>query len=340
MTKYQNRRWTFYILLIWTMLSLVSLILVPETFHPVLLARKAASLRKRTNNDNYYSASERANASKSIARTIQYSLYRPFQLLFLEPMCLCLCIYSALLLGILYLFFGAFPLVFRVNHGFELWQTGLTFLGLMVGMLIGLSSSPIWHRNHLRLVEQARMNSKADQLTPDPEFRLPPAIAGALCIPIGIFVSLLLLWTTIWYECTTTSNYFLQWFGWTTYSSIHWIVPIIGSTFFGIGLVFHHSFPCETCTDEESFFLVFSCIFTFLVDAYPIYTASALAANTFTRCLFAAAFPLFGEQSTALSRVLQSTELTSSVYNKLDFQWASTLLAMLTCGHDAISVGV
>ena len=44
-------------------------------------------------------------------------------------------------------------------------------------------------------------------------------------------------------------------------------------------------------------FLAFSGIFTFLVDAYPLYAASALAANTFARCMFAASFPLFGDQS-------------------------------------------
>jgi len=61
--------------------------------------------------------------------------------------------------------------------------------------------------------------------------------------------------------------------------------------------------------------LVFSGVWTFLVDAYPAYAASALAANTFTRCksyctpdvlfyfilnqlgMFAGAFPLFGNQS-------------------------------------------
>ena len=43
--------------------------------------------------------------------------------------------------------------------------------------------------------------------------------------------------------------------------------------------------------------LVFSGIFTFLVDAYPLYAASALAANSFARSSFAAAFPLFGPAS-------------------------------------------
>jgi hypothetical protein len=112
---------------------LVATFSIPETYHPVLLARKAAALRKSTGNDNYYSASERANTARSIPQTILRSLYRPFQLLFLEPMCTCLCLYSALLLGILYLFFGAFPLVFSTNHNFKEWQIGLTFLGLIVG---------------------------------------------------------------------------------------------------------------------------------------------------------------------------------------------------------------
>lgn len=43
--------------------------------------------------------------------------------------------------------------------------------------------------------------------------------------------------------------------------------------------------------------LVFSGVFTFLVDAYPLFAASALAANSFARSSFAAAFPLFGVQS-------------------------------------------
>lgn len=42
---------------------------------------------------------------------------------------------------------------------------------------------------------------------------------------------------------------------------------------------------------------VYSGIFTFLVDAYPTYAASALAANSFTRSTFGAIFPLFGIQS-------------------------------------------
>ena len=46
--------------------------------------------------------------------------------------------------------------------------------------------------------------------------------------------------------------------------------------------------------------LVYSGIFTFLVDAYPTYSASALAANSFMRSSFGGIFPLFGIQSKSI----------------------------------------
>jgi MFS family permease len=216
--QFTSWRWSFYVLIIWAFLNLIGVILVPETYHPVLLARKAAALRQSTGDSNYHSASELALGQKSVPKVILHSLYRPFQLLFLEPMCCLLCIYTALILGILYLFFGAFPLVFGTNHGFVLWQTGLSFLGLMVGTLLAALTNPLWHKNYLRLVENSKKDLAEDEKPgkPDPEFRLPPAILGGVFIPISLF-----------------------WFGWTTYSSVHWIVPIIASVFFGWGCVLY-----------------------------------------------------------------------------------------------------
>jgi len=187
-------------------------------------------------------------------------------------MCLNLCILSAILLGILYLFFGAFPLVFENNHGFTISQTGLTFLGLFVGMVLGISSDPLWRRNYARLVHQLEAQG-GEPGGSEPEFRLPPTIYGAFLVPIGLFG-----------------------FGWTTYPWVHWIVPLIFSAIFSTGVIW-----------------VYSGVFTFLVDCYPLYAASALAANSFARSSFGAAFPLFGVQ----------------MYNNLGYQWATSLLAFL-----------
>ena len=41
----------------------------------------------------------------------------------------------------------AFALIFENNHGFNQWQTGLTFLGIFVGMVTGVNCDPLWRRN-------------------------------------------------------------------------------------------------------------------------------------------------------------------------------------------------
>ena len=83
--------------------------------------------------------------------------------------------------------------------------------------------------------------------------------------------------------------------------------------------------------------LVFSGVFTFLVDAYPLYAASALGANSFARSTFAAAFPLFGIASKlytktryCLSKASQANQRIRLVYNNLGYQWATSLLAFLS----------
>ncbi|RYP12107.1 hypothetical protein DL765_007476 [Monosporascus sp. GIB2] len=207
-----------------------------DILYPVKLREKARALRKDTGDDRWKAPMEKS--TKSIARKVGLSLLRPFQLLIFEPMCLLLCVFSAILLGVLYLFFGAFGVIFGDNYGFNLWQTGLSFLGIFVGMIVCSATDPLWRLVHARLIQ--RNNG-----VPEPEFRLPPAIAGAVLVPIGLF-----------------------WFAWTTYPHVHWIMPIIGSGIFGAGTL-----------------LVFTGIFTFLVDAYPLYAASALAANSFVRRL-------------------------------------------------------
>ncbi|KAK4111287.1 MFS general substrate transporter [Canariomyces notabilis] len=268
---YTHWRWTHYVLLIWAGVLLLSIALfVPETYHPILLKRKAQRLRRETGDDRWRAPIEKS--TKSVWRTVAYSLLRPFQILIFEPMALILNVYTAMLLGMLYLFFGAFPLIFTTNHGFNLWQVGLTFMGLLVAMVIACLSTPLWNRIRERLVERRRKETGI--LKDEPEDQLPQVIVGAPLITGGLF-----------------------WFGFTTYPEVHWIVPIIGSGVFGLGMSF-----------------AFTGIFTFLVDAYPRYAASALASNALVRCSFAAAFPLFGVQ----------------MYEGLGFQWATGLLAFIT----------
>lgn len=176
---------------------------------PILLRNKARRLRKETGDDRWLAPTEKVK--KSVSQAVGRSLLRPFQLLFFEPMCLNLCLFSAILLGILYLFFGAFPLVFGNNHGFNAWQIGLSFLGIFAGMVIGVCTDPLWHSIRDKLVRKLEAETGVKGAS-EPEFRLPPAIMGSFLVPAGIFM-----------------------FGWSTYPWVHWIVPIIGSCLFAIG---------------------------------------------------------------------------------------------------------
>ncbi len=165
------------------MLALIAAF-VPETYHPVLLRRKAIKLREETGEQRWKAPIE--VMQRSITQTITRSCYRPFLLLTLEPMCLNLCIFSAILLGVLYLFFGAFELVFQVNHNFKLWQIGMTFTGLLIGQLVAIATDPFWNSNYLRLIANREKDTGVAGGS-EPEYRLPPAIAGGVFVPIGLF---------------------------------------------------------------------------------------------------------------------------------------------------------
>jgi DHA1 family multidrug resistance protein-like MFS transporter len=69
----------------------------------------------------------------------------------------------------------------------------------------------------------------------------------------------------------------LFWFGWSGYNGqTHWIVPVLSGLFIGFGI-----------------FSIFLSLLNYIVDAYLMFAASAIAANTFMRSLFGGVFPLF-----------------------------------------------
>ncbi|KAH9979930.1 major facilitator superfamily domain-containing protein [Lactifluus volemus] len=193
-------RWTYYFLITWSFVQTIALIcFVPETYVPVILKRKAQRLRETTGNQHYYAPLEREYIS--LGHAVLLSCYRPFQLILFDRMALLIDVWNAFILGIQYLAFEAFPIIFMEKHGFNLQMTGLTFLGIAIGFFIGLATTPYWNgRNH------------GD---PPPEFRLVMGQAGAVLVSVSLF-----------------------WLAFTTYSHVHWIAPIIASVPFGTGTYF------------------------------------------------------------------------------------------------------
>ncbi|CBF80125.1 uncharacterized protein ANIA_07796 [Aspergillus nidulans FGSC A4] len=199
---------------------------------------------------------------------VRHHALPPFLFLFAEPITSFSAIYNGFLYGLVYLFNEAFPLVFGGphGHGFNIGQQGLCFLGMAVGPLVAFALSPLQERYYLRRVAENKGRAV-------PEARMWMARGGSLLIPLSLF-----------------------WFGWTSYSSVHWIVPIIASSFFGAGL-----------------YIVILSILNYVVDGYQTYSASALAGVILVRNIVGAGFPLFATQ----------------MYERLGYEWASSLLGFI-----------
>ncbi|KAL6306779.1 major facilitator superfamily domain-containing protein [Sparassis latifolia] len=200
-------RWTYRVLLMWQFVEIILLLLlIPETYEPLLLKSKARRMRKETGNDKYYAPLDRRE--QSIFNAILFSCYTPFQLILFDRMALALDTWNALILGILYLAFQAFPIIFEDLHGFNCQETGLSFLGIGVGMFAALATQPLWNRFHRN--QTIKYNGP-----PPPETRLVMGQWGGILAPIGLF-----------------------WLAFTTYKHVFWIAPIIASVPFGAGVYF------------------------------------------------------------------------------------------------------
>ncbi|KAF8890945.1 major facilitator superfamily domain-containing protein [Infundibulicybe gibba] len=200
-------RWTYRVQLIWIFGQIIALLIfVPETYVPVLRQRKAHRMRKSTGVSSYWAPLDLEE--KNLVRAIAISCYKPFQLIFFDRMALLLNLWNSLILGILYLAFQAFPVIFMTGHGFNIQSTGMSFLGIGLGMILAISSQPYWNRLFKREAEKNGGSAP-------PETRLIMGQLGGVLVPIGLF-----------------------WLAFTTFPAVHWIVPIVASVPFGTGIYF------------------------------------------------------------------------------------------------------
>lgn len=204
--QHMNYRWTFYIMAIWSgVMCVLVFVFVPETYEPVLLRKKAERLRKTTGDGRWYAPIEKSEISLFLS--IVLSSKRPILLIFKDNMTMVLCFFSGFTLAIVYMFFVAFPYIFRTVYGFNLEEQGISFLGLILGLgLTALISPPIVAHYHEKLIARNKCYKT--------EYRFLPLMVGVFVVPIGLFI-----------------------IAWTSSPRCHWIAPIIGSFIYGMGTI-------------------------------------------------------------------------------------------------------
>ncbi|KAF7426593.1 hypothetical protein PC9H_008962 [Pleurotus ostreatus] len=111
-----------------------------------------------------------------------------------------------------------------------------------------------------------------------PEYRLPSMVPGTLLLPAGLLIN-----------------------SWAAQNHVHWIVPDIGTTLIGAGII-----------------LNFQSVQIYVVDTFSLHAASALTAVSFLRSVAGFGFPLFAPE----------------MYKALGFGKGDTILAAV-----AIAIG-
>ncbi len=217
------------------------------------------------------------------------ALWRPIRFLLFSPRITLLNLAVAFAFGLSFLLLTTFPVVFQEQYGFSTGTAGLSYLGMGAGMLIAVI---IFSSISDQLLAWHQRRGKHE-----PENRLALMAVFAPTIPVGCF-----------------------WYGWAVDKGTHWIVPIIGTSFVGVGSMF------VMVTSTPSYYLCMSVVIMDLLTAYqmpvqlylidalgPEAAASGLASNTILRSIAGALLPLAGRP----------------LYDSLGMGWGNSLLGFL-----------
>ncbi|KAI0912399.1 major facilitator superfamily domain-containing protein [Ustulina deusta] len=186
LSQAQGWRWVFWLLAIVSGVAVILVFLVlSESYEPVLLRQKANRI-KRENRSADVNAGQALNQDSR--KVFIQSITRPTKLLFLTPNVALFSLYTGVVFGYLYLLFTTITEVYETTYHFSQGATGLVYIGIGVGALIGISGFGALSDKIQNLLI-ARNNGQAE-----PEFRLPPLIPGSVLIPIvgcGMIATLL-----------------------------------------------------------------------------------------------------------------------------------------------------
>ncbi|KAK0568983.1 hypothetical protein OC861_001420 [Tilletia horrida] len=165
----------------------------------VILARRAARLRKETGDESYRARAEEER--ESLSAMIKTSLTRPMWLLVTEPIVFFFSLWLAFAWGMLYNLLESIGLVTAL-HDYSPGQTGLVFLTLLIGTILGFCTTFIQEALYRRNV-----------LRKGPEARLYAACAGGVLFSVGCFI-----------------------YGWTSFRTVSIAGPIVGLLVLTLGI--------------------------------------------------------------------------------------------------------
>lgn len=199
-------RWIFWT---WTMVAgaveLVGLICTRETYAPVLLRKKAAKLRKETQESQYHSMFEKV--TETPLQKVERIVLRPMIFLTTELSVMLPSLYMAIIYGCFYLLIASLPRVYRGIYEQPVGVSSLHNLALGVGLILFGQVEGI-------CIDLIFKKMCAKHGGSRPEYKLPMLMTTVFITPCALIL-----------------------FGWTAYYRQPWIAPDIGLVLMGIAVV-------------------------------------------------------------------------------------------------------
>ncbi|KAH3666889.1 hypothetical protein OGAPHI_003339 [Ogataea philodendri] len=203
-TRYSGRiELVFWVNFAFSGLMWIAASLIPETYAPVILKRKAKKLRKETGNPKIMTEQEAVGLS--LKELIQTCLYRPLMFALTEPVLDLMCFYVCLIYSLLYAFFFAYPAVFGELYGYGDDLVGMMLIPILIGAFLALLTTPILENYYVKTTKTRQ---------PTPEDRLIGAMLGSPFPAIALWI-----------------------LGATSYKHIIWVGPASSGLAFGYGMV-------------------------------------------------------------------------------------------------------
>jgi len=214
---YVSWRWIFYShTIVVAVLMVLIYFFFKETRGSVLLSRKAKVLNKwyqAREDAGYYGVNMPVEGKEgavqnqrirwkvksdeergSLVQMIRISLYRPFHLLFTEPVVFFFSLWISFAWAVLYCTFSAVPYIFTTVYNFDTKQTGSVFVAISIASILATCLS----------IYQEKVANRFGKLPSTPEARLYFSCVESALLPLGLF-----------------------WLGWSSRASIPWIVPTL-----------------------------------------------------------------------------------------------------------------
>lgn len=198
-------RWSFWIALIIGGTTSTGLVFLPETYGPKLLTDRAKRLRRDGTNTLIFGPLE--TETHGWRDLLQSKTLLPLNMLFTEPIVTAVCLYLAILYGIFYMYFGAYPIIFGDTYGMTPCSSGAMFFPIGVGDLGAVALGAIYDSFLIRARASNKPWSQSEEA-----FRLPLACLGGPVASISIF-----------------------WLGWAARKDIHWAIPFASGFINGVG---------------------------------------------------------------------------------------------------------